>query len=408
MESLQQTVKITDGMLRVLVQRLSNQIDSMGTTTSPAEITNVGKQLEASLTQVQRVHEQLESTLARVVEHEQATKQAAGQQKDSADSTLVTDNLSKLAAIFRNPATETAAGAGLEGADQSLSRLETKIDALTAKFDKAGEVDERLTAIQSTLLEVKDRAIARVTKKKRLVVDISTSGTTNPSVSQVVGSEQPSLPAPPSTRPINAASSKQTSKATALQLNNPIGNPSPKPAPNPSLAAQLPAASSLTGPDRKRRREGEDPGPAQPLAQPAWSEDQQKKLSKLRQLRKPWESLLDRLVPCPDGGLWEADRIYMRFRVLSEFSSFRFDKSLTTLIKHMDTQDEQTWFCVWRVTHSSPSPSVRSTGWCGVCHFTSDIEKTGCVQVRRAATDGGPLSRYYYVRVMHRPDVRPV
>ena len=67
MEHLQQTVKITDGMLRALVQRLSNQIDSMGSTASPAEITNVAKQLEAPLTQVQRVHEQLESTLARVV-----------------------------------------------------------------------------------------------------------------------------------------------------------------------------------------------------------------------------------------------------------------------------------------------------------------------------------------------------
>jgi hypothetical protein len=333
MEPLQQTVKITDGMLRALVQRLINQIDSMGTTASPAEITNVAKQLEASLTQVQRVHEQLESTLGRVVEHEhattQATKKAVGQQKESAESALVTDKLSKLAAIFGGPNTGGTVDGNMEGrdSDKAIGRLETKIDELAAKFDGVREVE-----MPALRLDVQ-RVYAKVNKPR---------------------------------------SSSTTGKVVAST-----------------------ASSGLAGPDLKRKRENEDAGTLLLAQTHAWTEDQEKKLGDLTKLRDVTELVLGRLVPCPDGGLWDTYRIWECFRLL--FICGLTYRRGTRLHEFMRVQKVDTWCCVRRVVTEGTN-TMNYAGRCELCNIY-----TGCVQIRRAADEGHPLARYYYVRVVDRP-----
>jgi hypothetical protein len=360
MEGIHQSIKITDGMLRALVQRLNTQIENMDTSISYDGLANVATQLQMSLTQVQRVHEHLEASLARALEHENATKKVADQHRESADSALVTDKLTTLAAIFKSPGTANESdGSKAEG--DKLRLLETKLDALITKLDKPDDnsglspgsvadaqrasanenetqdspaiqkISQQLTAMQATLLELKDQT---------------------------------------------------TGKKAARQA---------APSPNITLldghiAASAP--SSLTGPSRKRLREDENetPSPSQPVP---LSKEQKKKVRELAHARS-LDSFLDKLLPCPDGGLWSPALVYLGCN-----DRFVSKVYVTKLATFMDAQPPQTWCCARRAALGDLS-AVNQAGNCKCCG-------TYCVQVRRVAADGDPASKYYYARVVY-PD----
>ncbi|KAK4238230.1 hypothetical protein C8A03DRAFT_33787 [Achaetomium macrosporum] len=181
-ENIHQTVRATDGMLRGLVQRLSRQIENMATAESHESITSVAEQLRASLTDLQRVHEQVETSLKRSLEYEKATKAAIVKQQKG--DSLVADEIGDLTAVLRDSAMVKSASQGGEAAEKSTDRLEAKLDTLTTKleleftgmkgeFQQIGikvdqtskstavdRVDERLAAVQCTVSQIKDRAIA--------------------------------------------------------------------------------------------------------------------------------------------------------------------------------------------------------------------------------------------------------
>ncbi|KAK4157310.1 hypothetical protein C8A00DRAFT_29736 [Chaetomidium leptoderma] len=348
MDGIHQSVKITDGMLRALVQRLSSQIDSMGASKSNEQLTNVAKQLAISLTQVQRVHEQLESSLARTLDHEHATKSAANQQKESAESALVTDKLSKLAAIFGSPVTGTAGDSGMGGGDKTLGRLEAKLDALTTKFEKIHQLGIAGLALRSEIQET----WAKVEDAGRTGADRLTS-----------------------------------IDKTLLEINDRIVAPTPSPSAAIENQHQAPS-SEIVGRERKRKREDEDAGSgsSHPLQ---LSEDQRKKLQELARLRSVTAKVFDELVPCPDGGSWDAAVIFERFWPI--FASHKGQLHATRLRQFVDRQQPQTWCCAWHAALSATN-TVSSAGKCTGCPIW-------CVQVKLATTHEGTASRRYYVRV---------
>ena len=262
-----------------------------------------------------------------------------GQQKESAESALVTDKLSKLAAIFGGHNTGGTADGNMEGrySDEAMGRLEAKIDALAANFDMVRK--EEMPALR---LDVQ-RVYAKVNRPQNFTT---------------------------------------TDKATAKPTNSP-------------LKPQSTASSGLAGPDLKRKRENEDAGTL-PLARThAWTENQEKKLKDLTRLRDVTELVLGRLVPCPDGGLWDIDCIWERFRLL--FTAESTYERGTRLHEFMRAQKVETWCCVRRVAVDGIN-TVNYEGRCKPCN-----SYTGCVQIRRVADEGYPLAKCYYVRVVEGP-----
>jgi hypothetical protein len=356
MDSLQQSVKITDGMLRALIQRLSSQIDGMG----PSLSASAAKQLEASLIQVQRVQEKLESSLSRVLEHEEVTKNmkaaAVNRQTESAESALVTDRLNKLAAIFGGPDANKSASDSVEG-NKILGRLEAKLDALinvTNELDedrKAREgdkVDERLHAIQATLTEMRN----------------STAGTANHSNN-------------------NAAERTPTPSVEALL------DPEQASSPDESQQASSSDESDVVGRDRKRKRQDGEEKFALPH-HVQLSEEDQEKFDELAEMRSVTDTLLGQLLPCPDGGAWDTARIFELFRSL--FKAQNAHEHIERLREFMDDQPVHVWCCVRRAAVDGIH-TVSYDGTCSRCRYR------GCVQLRRAAEEGF-MGEYYYVRVI--------
>jgi hypothetical protein len=265
MEGIHQSIKITDGMLRALVQRLNMQIENMDTSISYDGLANVATQLQMSLTQVQRVHEHLEASLARALDHENATKKVADQHRESADSALVTDKLTTLAAIFRSPGTANESdGSKAEG--DKLRLLETKLDALITKLDALiTKLDALITKLDALITKL-DALITKLDKPD------DNSGLSPGSVADAQRASANENETQDSLAIQKISQQLTAMQATLLELKDQTtGKKAARqaaPSPNITLldghiAASAP--SSLTGPSRKRLREDENetPSPSQ-------------------------------------------------------------------------------------------------------------------------------------------------
>lgn len=121
MDSLQRSAKQTDGMLRAIIQQLHQQIEAMGTSATPANLARVTKKLEGSLARVQRVRQHFEYDLGKL---------AAIIDGSAAEESDIEEGPTDENSIDKNLAN------GVTEGDKALSRMETKLDSLTTKFEQ--------------------------------------------------------------------------------------------------------------------------------------------------------------------------------------------------------------------------------------------------------------------------------
>jgi hypothetical protein len=350
-----------------LAQQLSIQVNNMSAAGVSGELVKSVKYLQTHVVRIMRAQELVKGQIeppAGNLEHKDTIEKAAEQQKQLAESKLVTDELSKFAAISSSSATTKRMGDGEIEGDKTLSRMEAKLDAIMTKLDN-----------RDGNSELEEAAVDKAPQTNAKENDNGDS----PAIQNV--SQQP---AAMQATPLNV---KDQTNLNSTGLTA-------APSPNSALAGThlvAPASPNVTDRPPKRRREDESkafsPARSVPL-----SEAQRKNLAALAKLRSIPDSILDKLVPCPDGGLWDPSCIYERFHDL--FTIYSAQTYATRLAKFMDLQDLQTWCCV-RCAAAYGVPTVYRSSKCNICGIY-------CVQIRRVAADEGPASRYYYVRVVKR------
>ncbi|AEO60609.1 hypothetical protein MYCTH_97164 [Thermothelomyces thermophilus ATCC 42464] len=357
MDTAQDGDKEADGMLRALIQRLSDQIDTMDKSVSHAQLTSVAEQLEASLIQVQRLQERLRASLSRSLEHEQAAKRKAVAMRDISEG-------------FR-----------------ALGRLETKVDAVSAKIGehlntcKAHKIDlnRRIAALQETLAETRDHGNAETAKKSAQESAEATTASTQLHITT-------GRPAPRTASSNSADVNTPNTVNDATRASNALVRTGP--APSPVHAARK---------RKRRRRQGKSELSVPNAADLLPSDDHRRKISELAAMPRLdcqiANEVLSCLLPCPDGGLWDANRIHDCVRSLSTGESGT--KKVTWLGRRMLLlwdRSHDGWFCAVHAPADRSDP-VDPDGRCGSC-----LPRTWCVQLRRAALTG-LLRRYCYARV---------
>ncbi|KAL2168213.1 hypothetical protein VTG60DRAFT_272 [Thermothelomyces hinnuleus] len=338
-------------MPRALIQRLSDQIDTMDKSVSHAQLTSVAEQLEASLIQVQRLQERLRASLSRSLEHEQAAKRKAVAVRDISEG-------------FR-----------------ALGRLETKVDAVSAEIDKhlktckAHKIDlnRRIAALQETLAETRDHGNAETARKPAQESAQATTASTQLHITTrtfSTGGQTAVRPAPRTASSSSADVNIPNTVNDATRASNALVHTGPAPSP------------VHAGRKRKRRRQGESELSVPNVADLLPSDGHR---------QKPPPAVPE------GGGLCDANRIYDCVRSLSTGESGNRDvvwlKSNMLLLRN---QSHDAWFCAVQPKTDRSNP-VDPDGRCGSCP-----PRTWCVQLRRAALTG-PLWRYCYARVVCNP-----
>ncbi|KAK3293978.1 uncharacterized protein B0H64DRAFT_374822 [Chaetomium fimeti] len=357
MDSLQRSVKQTDGMLRAVVQQLSKQIATMGTSNSNSKLARTAKKLEASLAQVQRVHGHLEydlGKLAAIIEGSAAKESDIEQSTDeeSADE-------------------ESSEDESVNEKDKALSRMETKLDSLTTQVAELEPLALRSESKIDDVLSVCKTADNSQTLSVTRLVAIEHSlseikkGNGGGTYPGAVATNSGSLPVVEPARPVPPR----------------VDQPKPK---------KRKISFIVSNPDPAQSHEGQ-------LRQ--LSDDQKKNLRNFTKLRSLTEGILDRLVPCPDGRFWDADLIFEHFRSL--WDTQRLSLQVAQLTEYMDAKKSRLWLCVRRMATNSPT-SPASDGECGTC-------KVWCVQLTPVEADSKSKDNRYYARVVRsRRDSLPV
>ena len=351
MESLQRSVKQTDAMLLAVVQQLGKQIETMGTSTSNANLARVAKKLELSLAKVQRVHRHLEydlGKLAAIIEGSDAEQSGI---EDSSDKESIDDE---------------SASRDM-GGEKTPSRMETKLDSLTTKFEQVAGLQPLVlrseTKIDDVLRACKTADTSQASTLARLVAIESL-------LSQI--------------KKRDGGSTYAGTAVTSTRL----------------LVTAPPALSlpKLIQPGNKKRNIGfgdsdpMSPAPAQ-SSQGQLGElnnDQKNKLQELAKLRSLTEGILDRLVPCLDGRFWDANLVFERFRLFWDTETLSLQA--TRLTECMNAKESRGWFCVRRMAADGSNPVALD----GRCRFCRNM----CVQMRAVEADRENKENRYYVRVM--------
>ncbi|KAH6632701.1 hypothetical protein F5144DRAFT_513326, partial [Chaetomium tenue] len=343
MDSLQRSVKQTDGMLRTVIQQLNKKIESMGTSTGHTNLAGVATNLEVSLAQVQRVYRLLEYDLGKL---------AAIIEELPAKDSIVEEPDVKRSVI------EKSGNENTEG-DKALGRMEAKLDSLTTKFDQIAGLEPLV-----------QRSETKIDDTLRICETLDTSQNLN--VGRLVAIQQ--------------SLSEMKKGATIIDVD--------------PVAAHAPALSSIRQPDRKKRKmEESDIFDSTALSvhvrrkneREALTADQRKKLRGFLKRRSLTEGFLNRLVPCPDGGLWNEDYIISRFQSLCE-SQDLFARA-ARLKEYMDLKLSRSWFCARDVAFEG-APSLSFSGECKHCRLW-------CVLIKPVEPDDENEDNRYYVRVAH-------
>jgi hypothetical protein len=137
-EDVHRGIENTDVIASALAQQLSIQVDNMSAAGVSGELVKSVKYLQTHVVRIMRAQELVKGQIeppAGNLEHKDTIEKAAEQQKQSAESKLVTDELSKFAAISSSSATTKRMGDGVIEGDKTLSRVEAKLDAIMTKLD---------------------------------------------------------------------------------------------------------------------------------------------------------------------------------------------------------------------------------------------------------------------------------
>ena len=337
MDSLQRSVKQTDGMLRAVIQQLNKQIETMGNSTGHTNLAGVATSLEVSLAQVQRVHRLLEYDLGKLA--------------------AIIEELPTKNSIVEGPEVKRSVNENTEG-DKALGRMEAKLDSLTTKFDQIAGLEPLV-----------QRSEVKIDDTLRICETLDTSQNLN--LGRLTA--------------IQHSLSKMKKSATVIGVD--------------PAAAHAPALSSTNQPDRKKRKmEESDIFDSTALSAPvrhknkwkALTADQRNKLRELTNRRSLTEGILDRLVPCPDGGLWNTDHILFRFRSLCQNQGLSVKAA--RLKEYMDLKLSRSWFCARNVAIEG-APSVSLSGECKYC-------LSRCVLIKPVEPDSENEDNRYYVRVV--------
>jgi hypothetical protein len=343
MASLHKRVKETDGMLRAVIHKLTDQIESMIITRASVDRIRVAKKLGNSLAQVHRVHRRLESSLGKLtvnfgeIDVEESDKE--------------------------EPDIEKVVYGGTQG-DKALSRMETKLDLLTTKFDQ-------LAGLEALV----QRSEAKIDDVLRICEILDTSQNLN--VGRLVAIQH---------------SLSEMKKGGGGSVYAGVTSTGVDPA-----AAQASALLSPNQPDQKKRKMDESdvfdsvalfPPQLRKDERRALTDDQRSKLRELAKRRSLMEGILDRLVPCPDGSLWDADRILDRFRSLCKSQDYQVQ--VATLTEYMDVKLSRSWFCARHVAIEG-ADKISPHGKCKYC-------RTWCVQIKPVEPADENEDNRYYVR----------
>lgn len=111
----------------------------MGTSATPANLARVTKKPEGSLAQVQRVRQHFEYDLGKL---------AATIDDSAAEESDIEEGPTDENSVYKNLAN------GVTEGDKALSRMETKLDSLTTKFDQVARLQPLILRSETKIYEV--------------------------------------------------------------------------------------------------------------------------------------------------------------------------------------------------------------------------------------------------------------
>ncbi|KAK4233263.1 hypothetical protein C8A03DRAFT_39036 [Achaetomium macrosporum] len=365
---LLQTIQASEGRLRGLIRNLKKTIANLP---SDASIPYLAGELESSLVMGKTIRKQLKTSLAHVLEYENAQQAAVVKEREE------------------DPLARRRLEAKVDSIASTLHQIDNKVDQHGhSSAEDAKGLSEQLTTVRATALYIRNLATTQTItaassgeklediqhgldelkeqtkKQQRIEADNETLRTDNKMLRTTV---------------VNLGIAiGQLKKAKADSSNS-----------STLCGAQPTTSCDVAGRERKRKRGDDDEDETTDEAEgkrARLGKAQKKERDAVAELLDHMRTVVGRLVPYEEdiGGNWRRDRILEFF-----FKHVSTRTNLRRLEQFLDECQDDAWHCLACIMHGKDDTIVDLDAYEGECSDT--------VRIRRMDSDGG-TDRYYYAR----------